>query len=258
MARRLWTKEEFILTLDLYFRIPFGQFDKGNPDIIRMAKLINRTPSSVAMRLCNYAYCDPALRAKGVVGLAGGYAQCLPFWEKYSNKLGELTSEAAKCRKKIIEATIPTEDESLTRTSQWDSLVNELYNFKFQSVIKKNYHERCAISSLKADQFLVGCHIIPVENGEEENIDASNGLCLTILYARAFMEGLIGIDTQYRVHISSELKSHQFDKGYYSLFKKYDGSELSIKDVVIKPNPQFLELHMDTIFDKKKEDDKIY
>lgn len=251
MARRLWTKEEMILALDLYHRIPFGQINKGNPDIVKMAELINRTPSSVAMRLCNYANCDPALKARGVVGLAGGYAQCMPYWEEYSNRLGLLTSEALKSKKKIIENSVLTEDESLTRTSQWDSLVNELYNYKFQSVIKKNYHGRCAISKLKTDQFLVGCHILPVEDGEEDNIDASNGLCLTILYARAFLEGLIGIDAQYRVHISEELKSHQFENGYYSLFKKYEGSELSIKDVVIKPNPQFLELHMDTIFEKK-------
>ena len=87
MANRLWTKEEFILTLDLYFRMPFGQIDKRNPDIIKMAELINRTPSSVAMRLCNYANCDPELKARAVKGLAGGYSQCIPYWNQYANKM---------------------------------------------------------------------------------------------------------------------------------------------------------------------------
>lgn len=31
MANRLWTRDEFILALDLYFRIPFGQINKNNP-----------------------------------------------------------------------------------------------------------------------------------------------------------------------------------------------------------------------------------
>lgn len=253
MANRLWTKEEFILTLDLYFRIPFARISKGNPDIVRLAELINRTPSSVAMRLCNYASCDPELKSRGVVGLTGGHALCLPYWERYCNRRGDLISEAMKCRKKIVESAFFSADESFSHVSMWDSLVNELYNFKFQSVVKKNYHGRCAISSLKADQFIVGCHIVPEEEENDNRIDASNGICLTILYARAFLEGLIGIDPQYKIHISSSLKYHQFDKGYFSLFKKYDGTELAIKDVLVKPNPQFLEWHMDTVFDKQKE-----
>jgi putative restriction endonuclease len=103
-----------------------------------------------------------------------------------------------------------------------------------------------------ASQFLVACHIIPSMDTEESTIDASNGILMTLIYARAFTEGLIGFDANYKIHLSSELKSHQFDKGYYSLFKKYDGAELGIKDVIIKPNPEYLEWHMDTIFEKNR------
>ena len=250
MANRLWTKEEFILTLDLYFRMPFGQISKGNPDIIKMADLINRTPSSVAMRLCNYANCDPALRDRGVSGLSGGFKQCLPYWEKYSTRRGELSSEAIKCRRKIIESSYNNE-EAYSHISEWDNLVNELYDYKFQSIVKKNYHERCAVSGLKTPQLLAGCHIVPITEGEEDTLDASNGICLTILYARAYVEGLIGFDKNYKIHLSSELKKYQFDKGYFSLFKKIDGAYLGINDVAIKPNVDYLEWHMDTIFDKQ-------
>jgi len=252
MANRLWTKEEFVLTLDLYFRMPFGQISKGNPDIIKMADLINRTPSSVAMRLCNYAHCDPELRERGVYGLAGGYKQCLPYWEKYSSRRGDLSSEAIKCKKKIIESAYDN-DDAYSHVSEWDNLVNELYDYKFQSVVKKNYHGRCAISGLKTPQLLCGCHIVPISEGETDTLDASNGIFLNLLYARTYVEGLIGIDKDYKIHISSALKDYQFDKGYYSLFKKYEGASLGINDVAIKPNVDFLEWHMDTIFDKINE-----
>ncbi len=252
MGIRLWTEEEFILTLDLYYRIPFGQITKNNPDIIKMAGLINRTPSSVAMRLCNYANCDPDLKARGVKGLTGGYAQCLPYWERFANKRGDLKAAAIKCRKRLIETAPTDSDEAYTHMSDWDTLVNELYDYKFQNVVKKNYHERCAVSGLTASQFLVACHIVPTTGAEGGIIDASNGILMTLMYARAFTMGLIGFDQNYIIHLSSKLKLHQFDNGYYSIFKKFDGSELGIKDVLIKPNPAYLEWHMDTIFDKDK------
>lgn len=54
-----------ILVLGLYLRLPFGKFHHSNPEVIKMANLIGRTPSSVAMRLSNYAALDPMLQARG-------------------------------------------------------------------------------------------------------------------------------------------------------------------------------------------------
>ena len=45
-----------------------------------MAELIGRTPSSVAMRLSNYASLDPMLQARGVIGLPGGADKCRSYW----------------------------------------------------------------------------------------------------------------------------------------------------------------------------------
>lgn len=77
---RFWTREEMILVLGLYLRLPFGKFHHGNPEVICMAELIGRTPSSVAMRLSNYASLDPMLQARGVIGLPGGADKCRSYW----------------------------------------------------------------------------------------------------------------------------------------------------------------------------------
>ena len=50
MARRNWTREETILAFELYCQTPFGKIHKENPDIIELAKLINRTPSAVGLK----------------------------------------------------------------------------------------------------------------------------------------------------------------------------------------------------------------
>lgn len=249
MANRLWTREEFILALDLYFRIPFGQIDKNNPDIIKLADFIGRTASSIGMRLSNYANCDPKLKAVGIKGLEGGQQKCQPYWDEFANERGKLKSAAIESKIKLVESHSKGSDQFYTHISEWDNLVNEMYDYKFQDIVNKNYQEHCAISGMKTKQFLVGCHIIPSSENEEESMKASNGILLNLLYARAFVEGLIGFDTDYKIYFSSELKQHKLGSGYH-LFKRYEGEHLQLGDVVVKPDINFLEWHMDTVFNK--------
>ena len=68
----LWTREEMILVLNLYLKLPFGKMDARNPDIIQMANLIGRTPNAVALRLVNYASYDPMLKNRGILGMTHG------------------------------------------------------------------------------------------------------------------------------------------------------------------------------------------
>lgn len=248
MAQRLWTREEYILSLDLYFRIPFGQFHKNNPDVQKLAELINRTPSSVAMRLCNFASCDPVLKAKGIEGLRAGVKTCSPYWDEFAHNRGKLISMAEACRAKLIEATDINSDYSLNHISEWDNLVNEMYDFKFQAIIKRNYNDHCAISGVKIPQLLTACHIIPVSESEEESIKADNGLLLSLNFAKAYVNGLIGIDDHYILHLSDELLSHQFDPNFSTFFRKFERKELLLNDVAVKPDKSFLQWHMDTVF----------
>lgn len=55
MATELWTRDEMILVLNLYLKLPFGKMDRRNPEVIRLASIIGRTPNAVALRLVNYA-----------------------------------------------------------------------------------------------------------------------------------------------------------------------------------------------------------
>src|SRR3954471_1312521 len=70
MAGRPWTRDETLAALNLYCRTPFGRLHARNPEIAALAKALNRTPSSVAMKCCNLASFDPAQRARGIRGLS--------------------------------------------------------------------------------------------------------------------------------------------------------------------------------------------
>lgn len=77
---RRWTEEELRLALQLYRRIPFGQFNQRNPEIIALAKSMARTPSSVSMKLCNLASLDPKITRSGRKGLPNASALDRKVW----------------------------------------------------------------------------------------------------------------------------------------------------------------------------------
>ncbi len=69
-----WSREETILAFYLYCRTAFGRIGKTNPDIIELANLLGRTPSSVALKMHNLAHYDPELRKRNVTAMAHGRA----------------------------------------------------------------------------------------------------------------------------------------------------------------------------------------
>ena len=67
-----WARYEYILVLNQYMKMPFGKMHRSNAEIIALASLMKRTPNSVAIRLVNFAACDPVLASRSIKGLSGG------------------------------------------------------------------------------------------------------------------------------------------------------------------------------------------
>ena len=65
-----WTRDEMILVFNLYFKLTYGQMDHRNPQVKELASIMGRSENSVAMRLNNFASCDPMLQARGISGLS--------------------------------------------------------------------------------------------------------------------------------------------------------------------------------------------
>ena len=68
-TRIVWTRQQMLVALYLYCQIPFGKMHSRNPEIIKYAELISRTPSALAMKLTNIASLDPAITSSGRRGL---------------------------------------------------------------------------------------------------------------------------------------------------------------------------------------------
>lgn len=70
MENKLWTREELILALNLYLKLPFGKMHSRTPEVIKLAGIINRSAGAVAMRLTNFASVDPYHQQRGIGGLS--------------------------------------------------------------------------------------------------------------------------------------------------------------------------------------------
>ena len=62
-VRRPWTRAELIAAFNLYCQLTFGKLHKSNPQIVLLARLLERSPSSVSMKLVNFASLDPGITA---------------------------------------------------------------------------------------------------------------------------------------------------------------------------------------------------
>jgi putative restriction endonuclease len=254
MERRLWTREELILAFSLYLKLPFGKLHHGNPEIIHLASILDRTPNSIAMRLSNFASVDPFHQGRGVKGLIGGKKQVEPIWAEFILNKEELLFESekilAELEKQTIEfkfAEILSGTENLKGETKIREVKTRVNQNVFRQIVLANYNRKCAITGIDLPDLLVASHIVPWSQNEVERLNPENGICLSSLYDRAYDKGLIGITEKYQIILSTELKSKEKKEFYPSTFGNLGLITLQIPQKYL-PRKEFLQFHMDTVF----------
>jgi putative restriction endonuclease len=256
MERRLWTREELILAFSLYLKLPFGKLHHGTPEIIHLAKILDRTSNSIAMRLSNFASVDPFHLGRGIRGLRGGLRQVEPIWNEFINNKEELLFESEKILANLEKQTIESKyaeilsgTEDLKGETKLREVKTRVNQNVFRQIVLANYSGKCAITGIDIPDLLVASHIIPWSKNELERLNPENGICLSPLYDKAFDKGLIGIDSHYKIILSSELKKKEISNYYQNFFGSIDRREIHLPQKYL-PRKDFLEYHLDSIFIK--------
>ena len=251
MERKNWTREELILAFNLYLKIPFGQMHHGNQDVINLANLIVRTNGSIAMRLGNFASCDPYHKQRGVKGLTGGIKQCQPIWDEFYKNREDLLFESERIladrehiKLEVKYAKILKNIENKKGEDKIREVKTRVNQNFFRQIILNEYSTKCAISNINIPELLIASHIVPWNENKEERLNPQNGLCLSSLYDSAFDSYLITINTDYKVLFSQKLKSQQKESFYQTFFKPFENKAINLPPRYL-PKKEFLENHND-------------
>jgi putative restriction endonuclease len=252
--RRLWTREELILAFNLYLKLPFGKLHSGTPEIVHLAKLMGRTPGSVAMRLNNFASVDTYHQQRGIIGLPGGKKQVEPIWNEFINNKEELLFESerilADMEKQTLEEKFSEELRDTQRLKGEDKIrevktrVNQTV---FRQIVLSNYAGKCAISGIDISDLLIASHILPWAKDERERLNPENGICLSALYDTAYDKGYIGITDKYEVVLSTVLKKRSSEAYYQTYFAFLTSFQITLPQKYV-PGKAFLQYHMDVVF----------
>lgn len=256
MATNLWTREELILAFNLYLKLPFGKMNKSTPEVKKLAEILGRTPSSIGMRLGNFASVDPFHINRGIVGLKNGIRQTQPIWDEFFNNQEELVFQSEKILAEKENTTIESKFEDILsdiKDLKGEDVIREVRTRVNQSVFRKmvlsNYNNKCAITGIDIPELLLASHIIPWSKNEEHRLNPENGICFSALYDKAFDKGLIGINTNHEIVFSDAIKKKRETEFYQTYFSPIENQKIIVAQKYL-PRTEFLEYHLDTIFNK--------
>ena len=253
MMRKPWSREESIVALNLYCKIPFSKINYRHPAIIELASLIGRTPSAVALKLVNFARLDPVLKKRHISGMKHGSKYDKIYWDEFFSNpeafayeseviLAKLKSEPIEKSTNINLRDLP--EKGLEREAIVKTRVNQ--NF-FRTVILASYNNSCCITGLSIPELLVASHIVPWSVDEKKRMNPHNGLCFNMLHDKAFDKGFITITPEYVVKLSPTLRGLKDKTALDTFFAPYENKSIRLPQRFF-PEKAFLKYHNDNVF----------
>jgi hypothetical protein len=254
--RKGWSREELVLAMNLYCKLPFGQLHRGNSQVIRLAAALGRTPSSVSMKLCNFASFDPALQARGVKGLTGASRADKAVWDAFHADWEALAAESEALADRLavvapppsgpreIKPPVrpfdgPTEAERTVRVRLGQSF--------FRQTVLASYGGRCCVTGNPVPELLVASHILPWGAHPEHRVNPRNGLCLARTQDAAFDAGLITFDEDWRLVLSRRLRDYLPSEAVERGFTAYEGRAIELPEK-FRPEADFVRRHREMVF----------
>ena len=251
MAVERWTEEQTQRALFLYFQMPFGRLHQHAPEIIALATELGRTPSSIAMKLSNFASLDPEITASGRKGLVGAsaldravFSRFYGNWDRLVDEIADRPEEAPPVQgfsdNLVAFAGFegPSESERTIVARRGQSF--------FRRAVLANFEEQCCITGIADPRLLNASHIKPWQSDELNRHNPANGFALSATFDRAFDRGLVTIEPDLVVRVSSTLLDSTSERTR-TYFRPYHG-ELIRKPTRFMPDPVLLAWHNEMVF----------
>ncbi len=255
--RKKWTREETILAVNLYCRISFGRQHSRSPEIIELANALERTPSSVSMRLNNLTSLDENEIERGVKGLTSASNLDREVWKEFqadwdrmikvsldlwNDWVGVLTLE-----EEHDSIEIKTQSQLETEYNYTTAVKTRAHQAYFRASVLSAYGGACAITGITHPQLLEAAHIIPWHIEKKNRLNPKNGMCLNSLCHKAFDEGLISIGERYDLLVSKDFYMAFRKTELSNYLKSIEGTRISVPEKLL-PEREFLRWHRENKF----------
>lgn len=239
-----------LVALSLYCQLPFGKFDQRNPEVVRFAELIGRTPSALAMKLSNIASLDPAITSTGRSGLANAsstdramFEEMQSDWEVFAREADVAVASFGISLDPESQLIEPEDYTGVDRVAQVSVRVGQAF---FRRSVMSAYDYRCCVSGLDIGVLLVASHIVPWRVDNTNRLNPRNGLCLSALHDRCFDTGVISVGADMTLLVSPTVTG--VGGGFFaSSVLAYQGKRITLPNK-FQPDPGFLAYHRENIF----------
>jgi putative restriction endonuclease len=218
------------------------------------AKLLDRTPGSVAMKLVNFASLDPTHKQRGIRGLKNTSKADQTIWDEFNADWSDLAVQSEKALQVLGGGEAPTDEtgvkqEQLAAETERQAVAKiRLGQTFFRSTVLSSYGARCCVCRLPEERLLIASHIVPWSARADLRVNPRNGLCLCALHDRAFDRGLMTVEASLKLRLSRRLEDHLPDEVVEKMFVAYRGKTIQVPEK-FKPEAEYLDFHSTTIFE---------
>lgn len=234
--RNDWTIEQITIALYEYCRNPFGQFSASKQFVKDLGALIGRTPAAIVRKVGNLASFDPQMKERGVNGLSHTSKLDEVVWNKYFGHWDQLAYDAeiliARFKNVQLEESVNIDLDNLPigseRTYEMKKRINQSF---FRDTVLSSYEQKCCITGINNPTLLHACHIVDWSVDTSIRTNPQNGLCLNVLFHKAYDENLIGISPDYEIIVSEKFfgeKINSTDIQFRNYIKEINGRKIML------------------------------
>lgn len=258
-----WTQHDLLIALNLYHKLTFGQMHARQPLVIEVAGKLGRTSNSLAMKLCNLASLDPALKLRGIRGLQGASELDQEMWTKFNEQISDLAPASEEAFRSLYQLpedadiTVLPKEGVIVKVKSAPQTTDIMASVKlrrgqefFRESVLNNFNGKCGITTLPVRELLIASHILPWASHPSERLNVANGLCLSRVHDAAFDRGLITFSESLKLQLSAQLKAYLGNYAAEEMFGRYEGQDLHLPEDAIMPGAVFLANHRAYIFKK--------
>jgi putative restriction endonuclease len=256
MARDNWSREQLIVALNIYWKIPYNKISGSSNNLIKLiAPIINRSPAALAYKLMNFTSLDSEKQKIGNKGKSAASLSDQEIWNEYFGKWEKLALDSSAIlsaiKNKPIDEILELEvDFNFIEGKEKIRLVKTRVNQNdFRQRILASYNEKCSITGISITPLLVASHIIPWSKNKQERLNPRNGICLNNIHDKAFDKGLITITSDFKVKLSDAILQKQKESNIQKYFMEYENQPITLPDR-FSPSIEFLEYHHKNIFNR--------